>query len=161
MANEILQKYGTATTWTSSGGDLAITLTSLANAGARMGASLDLGATRAKTYEIWLQIDPNASPTDGNVVSLYLTGSADNGLWTGADATPSDAAFTVTDTLRNMIHVGDLICDATTDLQVQKFTVTDLPRYIAPVVWNNSGQALTATGTDQKIILYPVKDEIQ
>lgn len=161
MANEVLLKYGTATTWTSSGGDLVITLTSLANAAARMGASLDLGATRARAYEFWLQVDPNVNPTDGNVISLYLTGSADNGLWTGADATPADGAFTLTDTLRNMIHVGDLICDATTDLQIQKFTVYDLPRYIAPIVFNNSGQALTATGTDQKVIMYPVKDEIQ
>lgn len=161
MANEILQKYGTATTWTSSGGDKAITLTSLANGSARMGESLDLGATRARTHEVWIQVDPNVAPTDGNTISVYLAVSADNSIWSGDDTTPSDAAYTTTDLLRNHLHVGDLICDNTTSLQVQKFTVYDLPRYVAPIVYNNCGQALTATGTDQIIKIYPLKDEIQ
>ena len=161
MANEILQKYGTALTWTSSGGDAAITLTSLANASARQGASLDLGATRARKYEVWVQIDPNVAPTDGATIDFYFMGSSDNALWAGDDTAPSDAAYTTTDLLRNMIHVGALICDNTTSLQVQRFIVEDLPRYVAPVVFNNCGQALTATGTDQIIKLYPIKDEIQ
>lgn len=162
MANEILQKNGTAKTWTSSGGDAAITLTSLANNAARVGASLDRGATRSRKMRFLVQVDFATSPTDGASVDLYLITSDDNTNWDGGTA-PTDAALGSVDTLRNMLYVGSLICDnLTSPNQQQSFEIECGARYIAPVIHNNgTGQSLTATGTDQKVIMTPIIDEIQ
>ncbi len=162
MPNEVLIKSGTATTWTSSGGTLAITLTSLANNAGRIGAALDRGATRAKRMLWEVQVDFATSPTDGTTVDLYMITSSDNSLWDGGTA-PTDAALTSADTLRNYVHVGSLVCDnLTTPNQRQTFEIDHGARYIAPVLYNNgTGQALTSTGTDQIIKMTPIVDEIQ
>lgn len=162
MANEVLIKNGTQTTWTSSGGTLAITLTSLANNAGRIGARLDRGATRSRKFRIQLQVDFASAPTDGTTVDLYLITSDDDSSWDGGTA-PTDSALTSADTLRNYVYVGSLVCDnLTTPNQLQSFEIELGARYVAPVVYNNgTGQALTSTGTDQKIILTPIVDEIQ
>lgn len=161
MANEVLIKDATATTWTSSGGDKAITLTSLANTAGRVGASLDLGTPRARRVVITLQVKFGTAPTDGTTVDLYLIRSNDNSIWDG-NITPSDAALSSADTLRNLFYVGSLVCDNLTTTQVQSFLVEIGQRYVAPVVYNNgTGQALSSTGTDHKVIITPIKDEIQ
>lgn len=162
MANEVLQKNGTTTTWTSSGGDKAITLTSLANNAGRIGASLDRGATRSRKMRFQLQVDFGTSPTDGTTVDLYLITSDDNSNWDGGTS-PSDAVLGSADTLRNYVYVGSLICDnLTSPNQLQSFEIECGARYIAPVVYNNgTGQALSSTGTDQVIKMTPIIDEIQ
>lgn len=162
MANEILVKNGTQTTWTSSGGDKAITLTSLANNAGRIGASLDRGATRSRRLRFTVQVDFATSPTDGTTVDLYLVTSDNNTNWDGGTS-PTDAALGSADTLRNYIFVGSLVCDnLTSPNQLQSFEIECGARYIAPVLYNNAtGQALTSTGTDQKIILTPIIDEVQ
>lgn len=162
MANEILIKSGTATVWTSSGGDKAMTLSSLANNAGRIGASLDRGATRSRRMLFEMQLDFATSPTNGTTVDLYLITSSDNSLWDGGTA-PSDAALTSADTLRNYVYVGSLVCDnLTTPNQRQTFEIECSARYIAPVVYNNAtGQALTSTGTDQIVKMTPIIDEVQ
>lgn len=162
MANEILTKQGTTIVWTSSGGDKAITLTSLANNAGRIGASLDRGATHSRKMRFWLQVDFASSPTDGTTVDLYLITSDDNTNWDGGTS-PTDAALGSADTLRNYVYVGSLVCDnLTSPNQSQAFEIELGARYIAPVVYNNgTGQALTATGTDQIIRMTPIIDEIQ
>lgn len=162
MANEILQKYGTATTWTSSGGDKAMDMSSLASASARVGASLDRGATRSRKMQFELQVDFASAPTKGTTVSLYLITSSDNTNWDGG-TTPADAALGSVDTLPQFVPVGDLVVDdITTPNQRATFEIENGARYIAPVVHNNgTGQALTSTGTDQIVKMTPIIDEVQ
>lgn len=163
MANEILVKQGTTITWTSSGGTLAITLTSLANNAGRIGAVHDRGATHSRKMRLWLQIDfVTSNPTKGTTVDLYLITSDDNSNWDGGTA-PTDAALGSADTLPQYVYVGSVVLD---DLlspnQSASFEIELGARYIAPVVFNNgSGQALTATGTDQIIRMTPLIDEVQ
>lgn len=162
MANEVLQKYGTATTWTSSGGDLAITLTSLANNAGRIGAVKDRGATRSRKMSFELQVDFGTSPTKGTTVDLYIITSSDNTNWDGGTA-PTDAALGSADTLPQYVFVGSLVLDdLTTPMQRATFEIENAARYIAPVVYNNgTGQSLTSTGTDQIVKMVPIVDEIQ
>ena len=162
MANEILQKYGTAKTWTSSGGDAAITLASLASGAARIGAAIDRGATRSRKMQFELQVDFGTSPTKGTTVDLYLVTSSDNTNWDGGTA-PTDSALGSVDTLPQLVYVGSLVLDdITSPMQRATFEIENAARYIAPVVHNNgTGQSLTATGTDQIVKMTPIIDEIQ
>lgn len=162
MVNEILQKYGTATVWTSSGGDLALTLTSLGNNAGRIGAPKDRGATRSRKMVFELQVDFGTSPTLGTTVDLYLITSSDNTNWDGG-TTPTDAALGSVETLPQYIFVGSLICDdLTSPMQRATFEIELGARYIAPVVYNNgTGQSLSSTGTDQIVKMTPLIDEIQ
>lgn len=162
MANEVLQKYGTATTWTSSGGDKAMSMASLASGSARVGASLDRGATRSRKMVFELQVDLGTSPTKGTTVDLYLITSSDNTNWDGGTA-PSDAALGSVDTLPQLTYVGSLVVDdITTPNQRTSFEIENGARYIAPVVHNNgTGQSFSATGTDQIVKMTPLIDEIQ
>ena len=57
MANEILHKSGTAKVFAAAGGDAAITLASLADTKARQCVKLDLGATRAPAYDVFVEIE--------------------------------------------------------------------------------------------------------
>lgn len=162
MANEVLVKQGTTVVWTSSGGDKAITLTSLANNAGRIGASLDRGATHSRKMRFWVQVDFASSPTKGTTVDLYLITSDDNSNWDGGTA-PTDAALTSADTLPQYIFVGSVILDdLTTPNQSSSWEIELGARYIAPVIFNNgSGQSLTSTGTDQIIRMTPIIDEVQ
>lgn len=162
MANEILTKPKTTIVWTSSGGDKAITLTSLANNTGRIGALLDRGATFARKMRFWVQVDFASAPTDGTTVDLYLATSDDNTNWDGGTA-PTDSALGSADTLRNYVFIGSVILDnITTPNQSQSFEIELGARYIAPVIYNNgTGQSLTSTGTDQIIRMTPIADEVQ
>ena len=163
MANEILVKQGTTVTWTSSGGTLAITLTSLANNAGRLGAVHDRGATHSRKMRFWLQVDfVTTGPTTGSTVDLYLATSDDNTNWDAGTA-PTDAALGTVDVLPQYVFVGSLVLDnVLTPNQSASFEIELGARYIAPIVHNNgTGQALTATGTDQIIRMTPIVDEIQ
>lgn len=163
MANEILTKQGTTIVWTSSGGDEDITLTSLANNAGRIGTVYDRGSTHSRRMRFWLQVDfVTSAPTKGTTVDLYLITSDDNTNWDGGTA-PTNSALGSVDTLSQYVFVGSLVLDdILTPNQSASFEIELGVRYIAPVVYNNgTGQALTATGTDQIIRMTPLIDEIQ
>lgn len=163
MANEVLVKQGTTVVWTSSGGTLAMNMASLANNAGRIGAVLDRGATHSRKMRFWLQVDfVTAAPTKGTTVDLYLVTSDDNTNWDGGTA-PTDAALGSVDTLPQYVYVGSVVLDdLLTPNQSASFEIELGARYVAPVVFNNAtGQALTATGTDQIIRMTPLIDEVQ
>lgn len=163
MANEILTKQGTTIIWTSSGGTLAITLTSLANNAGRIGAVHDRGATHSRKMRFWVQVDfVTTGPTQGTTIDLYLATSDDNTNWDAGTA-PTDAALGTADVLPQYVYVGSIVLDnVLTPNQSASFEIEIAARYIAPVVFNNgTGQALTATGTDQIIRMTPLIDEVQ
>ena len=78
---------GTVKTWKSSGGDAAITLASLANGSYRQGAKLDLGATRAEWYDVYLDIEMAATPTAGNTPGWAIISAGNTPAWSAVDTT--------------------------------------------------------------------------
>lgn len=157
MTNNILNTQGTSVTWTSSGGDETLTLTSLADDGGRAGDEHDFTATFPQLVRISLELDFNVAPTAGEIVEVYWASSHD-GTNYDAEVTGIDGSFTQTERLQ---WVGALICTNDTDPQRQSWMYYLPARYGVPVVINRSGQALTSTGTDQKLIVTPIIVQVQ
>jgi len=160
MANEILQKQGPDVTWTSSGGDETLTLTSLADGNGRAGDEHDFGSTHASRVRVSMELDFNVAPTAGEVVDLYWASSHDGTDYDG-ECTGSDAAYNDEDDMKRLHWIGSFVCTNDTDPQRQSWVFFLPARYGLPVVSNQSGQALTATGTNQKVIVTPLIDEVQ
>jgi len=160
VANEVLQKQGTSITWTSAGGDETLDLSSLADGGGRAGDEHDFGATFAPRVHIQMTLDFNVAPTAGETVDVYWASSPDGTDYDG-ECTGSDAAYNDENDMKRLHLVGSLICTNDTDPQRQSWTFFLPARYGLPVVSNQSGQALTATGTDQTVVVTPIIDEVQ
>ena len=146
---------GTSITWTSSGGDEVITLTSLANGDGRAGDEHDFGTNWPDLVRIQVELDFNVAPTAGEEVDIYWSSSADGTDYDG-ECTGSDAAYNDENDMKRLHFVGALICTNDTDPQRQSWVFALPARYGLPVVSNQSGQALTATGTDQTVIVTPL-----
>jgi hypothetical protein len=160
MANEILQKQGTDVVWTSSGGDEVITLTSLANGDGRAGDEHDFGATHAPRVRVSLEVDFNVAPTAGLTMDVYWSSSHDGTDYDG-ECSGADAAYNSEDDMKRLHYVGSLVASNDTDPQRASWVLFLPARYGLPVVSNQSGQALTATGTDQIVTVTPLIDEVQ
>lgn len=160
MANEILQKQGTGIVWTSSGGDEVITLTSLADNEGRAGDEHDFGAVHPARVRVSLELDFNVAPSIHEVVSVFWASSHDGTDYDG-EATGADAAYNSGVDVRRLHFVGSFICSNDTDPQRASWIFFMPARYGLPVVRNESGQALTATGTDQILTVTPLIDEVQ
>lgn len=154
----INQTQGTIVTWTSSGGDEVLTLTSLANAAARQGDEHDFGATFPQLVRIELVVDFDAAPTAGLTMDVYWA-SSDDGTNYDAECTGGDAAFAAAD-LPRVKWVGSLVASNDTDPQRASWLYFLPSRYGVPVVRNASGQALTGTGTDQILTVTPIVGDI-
>lgn len=157
--SSVKQTQGTTITWTSSGGDKVLTLTSLATATGRMGASNDFGATFPERVRVELTVDFNVAPTAGNVINVYWS-SSQGGTNFDGECTGSDAAYSNTNDLRRLHWVGALSASNDTDLQRASWVFFLPARYGLPVVFNNSGQALTNVGTDQTVKVTPLIGDI-
>lgn len=153
------QTQGTPVVWTSAGGDEALTLTSLADGAGRMGDEHDFGATFPIWVRIELEVDFNVAPTAGNVVNVYWA-SSDDGTDYDAECTGSDAAFATLADCQRLRFVGSLVVSNNIDEQRASWTFALPARYGVPVVWNASGQVLTATGTDQILTVTPLVGDV-
>lgn len=160
MANQILQLQGTDRTWAASGGDEVLTLTSMANVVGRKGDGHDWGASHPARFRVKLKTDFAVSPTAGNTVEVYWASSEDNTDFDSATAA-GDAAFSDTDLLKQLHFIGALPADASTVSQIKSWIFYMPARYGYPVVYNRSGQALSATAGDHELVFTPLTDEIQ
>ena len=160
MPQEILQKQDTTITWTSAGGDEVLTLTSLADGAGRQGDEHDFGATYAALVRVELTLDFNVAPTAGNFVDVYWSSSSDGTSYDG-ECTGSDAAYDDENKMKRLHWIGSLVCTNDTDPQRRSWMFYMPSRYGVPVISNRSGQALTATGTDQILDVTPIIDEVQ
>lgn len=159
---------GTTKTWKSSGGDAAITLASLANAAARQGAKLDLGATRAREYDVFADVELAATPTAGNPVQIYwapsssATPGTDNpGNVTGTDAAYAGYSSNLDATLPQLQLAGEHVCTAQATATVQKGycgRFSPAQRYGSPVVVNRSGAAFHTSDTNIQVRFVPFED---
>lgn len=157
---------GTAKVWKSSGGDYAITLTSLANAAARQGAKGDLGSVWAKKWHVFFTSSVGSAPTNGLEIELYwaastnATAGTDNpGNTSGTDASLSNPS----EVKLQLLYIGSLILSNSvgTGIQRQGFSFCPPTRYGMPVVVNSSGQTMGSTAGDHVITLTPLEDVIQ
>ena len=161
MANEILDKQGTQINWGSNGGETeTLTLASLANAAGRMGEEHDFGATHAARWRWYLRLDFAVAPTLGKTFQLYFAWSHDGAIYDG-EVSGADGALADVDQLPRLHWVGNLVCDDDTDPQYAGGVMYAQSRYGVPVVYNDSGQALTAATADQELILEPWPVEVQ
>lgn len=150
----INQTQGTTVTWTSAGGDETLDLTSLANAAGRQGDEHDFGATFPERVRIELTVDFASAPTAGLTMDVYWA-SSDDGTNYDGECTGADAAFARADCAR-LHYVGSLVASNDADPQRASWVFFLPARYGVPVIWNASGQALTATGTDQVLTVTPL-----
>lgn len=158
---------GTAVVWGESGASgvtATLSLNNLANGSARMGASVDLGANWEDEYTAILAIETGTAPTAGNTFEAYLGFSHDNTNWP-AKITGSDAAYTLGTSDANLRQIGTpavsltVTNDGNTLLIQAGSIIRPRGRYVAPIVDNNSGQAIrnqtTASNNLSRLYLIP------
>jgi len=190
MATEVLVKVGTqirfcvagsfspadaGTNWTiGTPTDVALTLSALADGAGRQSAKVDLGATRAREYEVLGCVDFTLeTPVSAAVVDYYwapsVSGTAGTGNVagnSGADAAAPDGAtpagITLAEFLRLCIYIGSLVVSDDAAVQngyVGRFSPPG--RYGQLVVINESGDAFEADDVEAHQVMNPIVDEIQ
>ena len=189
MANEVLQKVGTQVRFFVTGSfspadagtnftigsptDAVLTLASLADGAGRQSAKVDLGATRARQYEVLGCVDfTGETPTAGNTVDYYwapsTSGTAGSGNVAGNSggdaAAPAGAlgSITLAEFLDQCIFIGSLVVHDGASVQNGFVGVFSPPgRYGQLVVVNNSGDAFEADDVEMHQVMNPIVDEVQ
>lgn len=160
-------EVGTSKTWKSSGGDYAITLTSVSNNNGRQGAKGDLGANRARIWEVLFTSSVGSAATAGNEIELFwaASDSATAGTNNPGNTYGTDNTYNTTpdEYKLQLIYIGSLILsnNAGTAVQKQRFLFSPPCRYGMPVVVNKSGQTLGSTAADHSIVLTPVEEAVE
>lgn len=182
MANtNVSYDYGTAIVWAigseydSTVSGLAqtndIDLTGLVNDAAREGEKADLGDVRPRKFLMLVAIEFGAvAPAAGRVVEFYLSGSpsSEPGNANPGQATGEDADYApgggLADSLPALQLVGSLIAADVAVGTVQYAVigvVEDVPRFVSPIVFNDTDQALAVTGAEMYVALIPMQDVIE
>lgn len=154
---------GTAVVWKNTGGDKAMLLKALANAGVREGAKSATLVDGTKGFpevlEVSVETKLQATPTDGKELNCYLgfsssaTAGTDNpGGLTGADAAVGDV-----DQLPQLVFAGAVVMagSLTTGVQRQVFWVKPLKEYVVPVIHNDTGQTTTNVDGETSVTIRP------
>jgi hypothetical protein len=164
MANAVYLKRGTTKTFKDSGGDVAFTLTNLANGAGRISAQLDLGAApQPYLYELRVSTQYAAALALGATMDVHIS-TSDGTTADAVKAGTSDAAVAASTSLVNTKMVGQLVADGTTDNDKQQasWIIPIYARYVQIALFNNMGQALEAAATYASYAsLTPLYDEIQ
>jgi hypothetical protein len=148
---------GALTTWLNTGGDKALTLTSLADNAARQGEYLDLGESFAEVFGWRLTVKPAAAPIAGALVRVAMGFSpASTGFPAGLSG--SDGALADPDVVfPQLMELRPLVLRSITDPQVIVGTFKPSARYVSPAAWlDGVGQALSDTGSDHKLEIWPM-----
>jgi len=154
---------GTAVTWKNTGGDKAMNLKNLANAGMREGVKsatlVDGTKGLPEILDIIVETKLQATPTDGKEFNLYI-GFSDNstagtnnpGGLTGADAAVGDV-----DQLPQLVFIGAVVMSGslTTGVQRQIFQAIPLKEYVIPVIHNDTGQSTTNVDGESVVTIRP------
>ena len=153
----------TAITFRASGGDVALTLTSLGSSAGRQSAEHDLGASaRADRYEWRAWVKFATTPVVGELVKLFLKTS--DGTHDDNDDGATDAAVSAEDKLRNLRYIGAIEVDeaSTTPEFSASGVIHDLTsRYIQIVFWDETADGLSATAGDHGFDLTPIPPQGQ
>lgn len=171
LPDVIRVQTGTEKTFKSSGGSADITMTSVANAAGRQSTKCDFGATRARYYDVFAEVELAATPTAGALIDLYLgpsssgTAGTDNpGNLSGSDAAYAGYSSNLAATVPQLMYVGSLVCTTQATATVQKGYVgrISIPqRYGILAVVNNSGAAFHSSATNVQFRFVPVEDAVE
>jgi len=156
---------GTPITWTSTGGDKALTLTSKADGVGREGEKspslIDGSRGMPELLEIRVESQVGSAATQGKELEVHIGESSNNGVGDDnpGNLTGTDADVSNPDELKLQCNLaGSLVFSNARGTNVQK---QRLPPYyptcpyIIPLVVNKTGQTLGATGTNHKIVITP------
>lgn len=160
---------GTPKTWDTVPTTYTITLTSLANGAAREGAKGDFNDAALGGLPVLLEVRLESAvavaAANGTVLELWAgesdsgTAGTDNpGNLTGADAAlsnPSELKLQL-----DLVGALNLSNARGTNVQKQRFRYFPTCRYWIPVLVNLSGQALTGTAGNHKIVVTPYYNKI-
>lgn len=154
---------GTAVVWKNTGGDKAMNLKALANAGIREGdksASLVDGTKGfPEALEVTVETKLASAPTAGNQVVTYLgfSGSATAGTDNPGGLTGADAAVGNADQLLQLSFVGALALSNALGTGVQRkvFWVSPKKEYVIPVQQNSSGVSTSNVDGETSITIRP------
>lgn len=155
---------GTAITWDTVPTTYTITLTSLADQavreGGKSGTLVDGTKGLPEIIEFRLESAVGSAATNGKELSLYVgesdnaTAGTDNpGNLSGADATVTNG----TELINQLNFAGSLVLSNArgTNVQKQRLRYKPVCAYIIPVIYNNSGQTLSATAGNHKLVMTP------
>lgn len=165
MANKILKIDETAIIFGSEGGDdVAWTTESVANNAGRQSAHHDLGAggtARAFRFMYRFYTQLQATPTLKQAVRILIKSS--DGTHHDNDDGTGDIAVSAEDKLLNLRELKPAIVDeAAANIEtVSSGLFEHYERYIAAVLWNQSGATITSDASETKLVITPVPDEIQ
>ena len=153
--------------------DVECGLSGVADTAGVQSAKADLGATRARYYNVMASIDwTGETPTDGDVVEFYWAPSTDstaaNGNVagnSGGDAACPDGALnsiTLAEFVKLCVFIGTLPAHADGGVQtgyVGRFSPPT--RYGQLIVKNESGDAFEADEVESHIVFMPLVIELQ
>lgn len=171
LPDYLTEQTGTPLVFKSSGGDAAITMTSVANNAARQSVKLDLGASRTPLYSVKASFEIAATPTAGNTIELYWAPSSSSSAGTDnpGNVSGTDAAYTgyssnIADSVKQLQFIGSFVCTAQATATVQsgfvgRFKPAD--RYGSLVVFNKSGAAMHSSATNISITLTPIRSVLE
>jgi len=138
-----------------SGGDVVLTLTSLAAANGRQSAQHDFGTSaHVATFEWRAFVQFATNPVVGEAISIYLKTS--DGTHIDNDDGTGDAAVSAEDKLKNLTYLGAITVDeasATPEFSASG-RVTIAARYLQIVFWNGTADALSSTASEHGLILH-------
>ena len=151
--------------------DVQMDLTSLANDAYRQSAKWDFGAHWAIEYFARLAIEIAATPTAGNIISLYLaySDSATAGTGNPGNASGADAAYTgyssnADDSIKqlDLVSTFTVTAQATTTIQIiDGWVFSPKARYASAVLFNESGAAFHTDAVESHVVLNPIVQEFQ
>lgn len=171
MPNKVYINTETSRAWSdaTTALDELIDCGGLATGAVRCGSFHDLGAApRSEWYEVEFLISGfDAAPVVGEGVDLYFTQSNATTGFSGAPTT--DPTTTVEGTitanqLKNLLGpiVSAIVVSTIAADELRVFAVVRLTsRYVAPVVHNNTADALLSTSDAHTVTLTPIPQEIQ
>jgi hypothetical protein len=154
---------GTALVWKNTGGDYAMNLKNLANAGIREGGKsatlIDGTKGFPELLEIIAETKVQSAATTGLEFPVYLgfsknatAGSENPGGLTGVDAAVGNA-----DQLPQLVYVGSIVMSNSrgTNTQLQRFVCPPRAEYVIPVFQNSSGQTTSNADGETSITIRP------
>lgn len=161
------QQAGTSKTLKGSGGTGVLTFTSLANGSYRQSDKIDLGATFAQVYAVYLDVEIAASPTAGNTIDIWANpsssasaGTDERGGCGGADAAYAGYSSNAAASVKQLQFVGSGVCTTQATATVQKIFIgiwCPTQRYNSFVILNGSGAAFHSTQTNCVLTITPLE----
>lgn len=161
MANELYIDVGTAKKFQNHDTpDATWTVEGLANSAGRVSAQLDLGvAPRPYLYKWYVEVQFQATPTQGAVLELYKAAARD-GANTAiqADIGTIDAALGDADMRRNLTYIGQVVSEnaAASEKCVAYGVFEHYDRYLSLVAYNASGASVNATAANFLCYVQPI-----